>query len=203
MRSRTDSAPPAGRSLSYQFIKALDERFGRGPDALSSRWREIVGETLALRTEPVKLSKPRNGAGAVLELKVDGPAAALIQHQAPEILARVNMVLGQGAVARLRITQGVIRRPSCRHAARPRASPGPAATRPARSTPPLKPNWRPASLRPRTNACARPCAALAARCCGESGPTPRPTRTLTSPRARGFALSVDLPPNWSLPGRAR
>ena len=103
-------APHAGRSLST-FIKALDERFGRGPDALTARWREIVGEPLAKHTEPVKLSKPRNGAGGILELKVDGPLAALIQHQAPDILARVNLVLGAGAVAKLRIVQGVIRRP--------------------------------------------------------------------------------------------
>lgn len=101
--------PPAGRPLA-PLIKALDERFGRGPDVLRARWREIVGEALALRTEPVKLSKPRGGEGAVLELKVDGPAAALIQHQAPDILARVNLFLGSGAVARLRVVQGPVRR---------------------------------------------------------------------------------------------
>ncbi len=38
----------------------------------------------------MKLVKQRGG-GSVLELKVDGPAAALIQHQAPEILSRVNL----------------------------------------------------------------------------------------------------------------
>ena len=38
----------------------------------------------------------------------DGPAAALIQHQAPQILARVNMFLGSGAVAKLRIVQGKV-----------------------------------------------------------------------------------------------
>ena len=46
----------------------------------------------------------------MLELKVDGPAAALIQHQAGEILARVNLFLGDGAVSRLRIVQGPVRR---------------------------------------------------------------------------------------------
>jgi len=101
--------PPAGRPLA-PFIKALDERFGRGPDVLRARWKEIVGDVLAQRTEPSKLSKPRNGEGAVLELKVDGPAAALIQHQAPDILARVNLFLGAGAVARLRVVQGPVRR---------------------------------------------------------------------------------------------
>ena len=101
--------PPAGRSLA-PLIKALDERFGKGPDVLRARWREVVGETLAQRTEPVKLTKSRGGEGAVLELKVDGPAAALIQHQAPDILARVNLFLGPGSVARLRIVQGPVRR---------------------------------------------------------------------------------------------
>ncbi|MDR3512229.1 MAG: DciA family protein [Caulobacteraceae bacterium] len=103
------AAPPAGRSLN-KLIKALDARFGQGPDGLKARWREIVGEAVAARTEPAKLSRPRNGGGAVLELKVDGPAAALIQHQASDILARVNLFLGDGAVAKLRVVQGPVRR---------------------------------------------------------------------------------------------
>lgn len=110
-RTRPMRRPPpaAGRSLS-KFVKTLDERFGQGPDALKARWREIVGEALAARTEPAKLSRPRNGGGATLELKVDGPAAALIQHQAADILARVNLFLGAGAVVKLRVVQGPIRR---------------------------------------------------------------------------------------------
>ena len=101
-------APRAGRALTG-LVKALDERFGKGADGLKARWREIAGETLAARTEPVKLVKGRGGEGGVLEIKVDGPAAALIQHQAPEILARVRMILGEGAVTRLRIVQGPVR----------------------------------------------------------------------------------------------
>ncbi len=110
------SPPAAGRSLA-KLVKALDERFGQGPDGLKARWREIAGEQLAARTEPARLSKPRNGGGAVLELKVDGPAAALIQHQAAEIVARVNLFLGEGAVARLRIVQGPVRRADAGQAA--------------------------------------------------------------------------------------
>lgn len=100
-------APPAGKALS-PLIKQLDARFGQGPGLLQARWREIVGETLARHTEPVKLIRSRTG-GQTLELKVAGPAAALIQHQAPEILARVNMLLGAGEVTKLRIVQGVLR----------------------------------------------------------------------------------------------
>src|SRR5580704_9520311 len=110
-RTRPPRRPPAtaGRPLNT-FIKQLDARFGYGPETLQARWREIVGENLAARTEPVKLSRPRNGGGSVLELKVDGPAATLIQHQAPELLMRVNLFLGPGSVERLRIVQGVVRR---------------------------------------------------------------------------------------------
>ena len=104
-------APPTAARPLAPFIKALDERFGKGADGLKARWREIAGEVMAARTEPMKLSNPRGGGPGVLELKVDGPGAALIQHQAPEILARVNLFLGEGSVAKLRIVQGVVRRP--------------------------------------------------------------------------------------------
>jgi hypothetical protein len=106
-RTRPASRPPpaAGRALTAT-IKALDARFGQGPEILKTRWREIVGEALARRTEPVKLVKPRAGGVASLELRVDGPAAALIQHQAQDIVARVNLFLGAGAVGKLRIVQG-------------------------------------------------------------------------------------------------
>jgi hypothetical protein len=100
--------PNMGRSL-RPFIKQLDERFGTGPGALQARWREIVGDRLAGFTEPVKLTKPRGGGPAALELRVQGPAAALVQHQGPEILARVNLFLGPGSVDRLRIIQGPVK----------------------------------------------------------------------------------------------
>lgn len=100
--------PPAGRGLT-RMLRELDERFGQGPGALQARWREIVGEEIARRTEPVKLIKGRGGAPSTLEIRVPGPVAALIQHQAPEIMARVNLFLGDGAVGRLRILQGPLR----------------------------------------------------------------------------------------------
>lgn len=102
-------APPLGKTLA-PLIKQLDAKFGQGPGLLQTRWREIVGEQLARHTEPVKLIKARTG-GSTLELKVAGPIAALIQHEAPNIMARANMLLGAGEVTRLRIVQGVLRKP--------------------------------------------------------------------------------------------
>jgi hypothetical protein len=109
--------PPAGRQLS-KFLKALDARFGQGPDALAARWREIVGVDIARRTEPVKLIKPRGGGPASLELRVAPGAATIVQHQAADIIARANLFLGAGAVGKLRIAQGPVR-PRAASEARP------------------------------------------------------------------------------------
>jgi len=97
--------PPAGRKLG-KLIKALDDRFGQGADGLAARWEEIAGENLARVTEPVKLVTPRGGGQSTLEIRVNGPAAALIQHQSPQIMERANLILGAGKVGKLRIVQG-------------------------------------------------------------------------------------------------
>ena len=101
-------APTAGRTLA-PALKALEAQFGQGVSGLQNRWREIAGDALARHSMPVKLTKGRNGAGGILELKVDGPAAALIQHQAPQIISRVELMLGPGSIAKLRIVQGPVR----------------------------------------------------------------------------------------------
>jgi hypothetical protein len=114
--------PPAGKNLA-PLLKQLEERFGKGPAALQARWREIVGDTLARRTEPVRIIKGRNGEGGALELRVDGPVASLIQHQAPQITARLDMLLGKGVVTRLRIVQGPLKATAAPAAQRPRRKP--------------------------------------------------------------------------------
>src|SRR3954463_15582447 len=100
--------PPLGRALN-KTLKEFDARFGQGSGALIARWPEVVGAEIARRTEPVKLTKGRNGGPSSLEIRVAGPSAALIQHQAHEILARVNLFLGADAVQKLRIIQGPLR----------------------------------------------------------------------------------------------
>lgn len=114
--------PPAGKSLA-PLLKGLEDRFGHGPGALQARWREIVGDTLARRTEPVRIIKGRGGDGGALELRVDGPVASLIQHQAPQITARLDMLLGKGVVTRLRIVQGPVKAATAPIPQRPRRKP--------------------------------------------------------------------------------
>jgi len=118
-RPRPPPRPPrhAARGLAAA-LKPLEAKFGPSADDFRSRWREIVGEALAGRTEPRRLIRSR-GAGATLELKVAGPVAALVQHQAPLILDRLALYLGPGVVTRLRIVQGPISRA-------PTPRPGPA-----------------------------------------------------------------------------
>lgn len=102
--------PPAGRALSA-YVRSLDAKYGQGANALMARWREVVGPEIARRTEPVKLTRGRSGGPSTLEIRVAGPAAAIIQHQAHEVLARVNAFLGPEAVQKLRIVQGPLQRP--------------------------------------------------------------------------------------------
>lgn len=98
----------ASRSLA-PFIKKLDEQFGRGHSALEARWVEIVDERLARVCRPIKLIKGRGNTGGVLELRVVGPAALLVQHQTQDIIDRVNLFLGSKAVEKLRISQGPVK----------------------------------------------------------------------------------------------
>jgi hypothetical protein len=127
-RTRPVRRPPpaAGRAVA-RLVRSLDKSFGPSVAPLQARWQEIVGPTLWRVSEPVKLVKARGTKaqdGATLELRVDGPAAAIVQHQAEDIIARVNLALGSGAVARLRVVQGLIRRSG-------------GVSRPARRKPPL------------------------------------------------------------------
>jgi len=103
------------------MLKPLDEKFGHGVEGLQARWAEIVGAALARRTEPVKLGRAGAGGGAAVEIRVEGPSATLIQHQAGDIIERVNLFLGPGSVTRLRIVQGPLRGPPVRD--RPRLAP--------------------------------------------------------------------------------
>ena len=113
---KSDAPPPrSGRRSPFKLsipvnAKARDVAAGRGFALLSvaSRWRDIAGEALANHTQPLSIAQGK--AGGILTLKADGGAALLIQHQQREILARVNAVLGEGAVASLKLVQGVVER---------------------------------------------------------------------------------------------
>lgn len=92
----------APRTLSTLLPGVTKEAFRKRSPAtvtLFLDWSNIVGESLARRTEPRKL-----GAGT-LTIACHGPVAMEIQHMQAALINRINMWCGQKIVERLRLTQ--------------------------------------------------------------------------------------------------
>ncbi|MCG2842526.1 DciA family protein [Sandaracinobacter sp. RS1-74] len=102
-------------------------RFGFTHGALLARWRDVVGPVYARWSVPETLRFPRGQTvGGTLTVRVEGPFALQVQHVAPQLIERVNRILGHNAVAKLKLVQGEVPRPP--------ASPAPPpAERPAES----------------------------------------------------------------------
>jgi hypothetical protein len=97
---------------------------GFATTALLTEWPAVVGADLARFTSPDKVIWPRRNddpegkdrisgwrtEGATLVLKVDGPRAIEVQHQAEQILERVNRYFGYRAIAQLRFLQAPLDR---------------------------------------------------------------------------------------------
>lgn len=92
------------------IAKSFAARFGPLGYTILARWKLIVGPQLAARTVPLRLVRTPDGA-ATLRIRVDGAAALAVQHQAPQIVERINLYFGAGTVRRLAIEQGPVPRP--------------------------------------------------------------------------------------------
>jgi hypothetical protein len=122
--------PPVNRQIT-PLLKSLSARFeayDTGAGRLKNRWPEIVGESLAKLSEPVKIISGRPAAkptargslsknvptpantksAGILEIRCEGAYAPILQHQQDLIMSRVNLFLGAGSVGRLRIVQGQV-----------------------------------------------------------------------------------------------
>ncbi len=97
------AAPLASRAAS-KVLKPLARKFGPSLTEITERWPEIAGERLAANARPVKLT--RGKTGGTLTLRTRGPAATLLQAEAPRIIERANLYCGPGTVARLAFQQG-------------------------------------------------------------------------------------------------
>ncbi len=110
---------PLAVTLPKVTRKALGRR-GLAEGSLMAEWPEIVGETLAARCLPLKLSfaDPKRRAEGTLTLQVESAWTLELQHLAPQLIERINQTLGYAAVSRLAFRQGPLpRRPA---AERPR-----------------------------------------------------------------------------------
>ena len=109
---------PQARPLSDLLHKTLNEAFAKQGFAsaeLVTRWAEIVGADVAAHSEPEKIQWPRPFGDDLPEpgtllLRVEGPTALEIQHQAGVILERVNRFFGWHAVGDLRLRQAPLTR---------------------------------------------------------------------------------------------
>ena len=110
---------PLGVTLPKITRRALGRR-GLAEGSLMTEWPEIVGETLAARCLPLKLSfhDPKRRAEGTLTLQVESAWTLELQHLAPQLIERINQSLGYAAVARLNFRQGPLPQ-------RPGASPAP------------------------------------------------------------------------------
>ncbi len=100
------------------LLKSLQAKFEAADDGtgkLKNRWPEIAGESLAKVCEPVRIIKGRqtaaNPKGGVLEIRVAGAFAPLVQHQSATLIDRVNLYLGGKPIDRLRLIQGPLNQP--------------------------------------------------------------------------------------------
>jgi hypothetical protein len=102
--------------LTSEFMADAFKRQGFASTELVTRWKDIVGPDIAAHAEPVKLQWPRQVEGeppdpATLVLRVEGPAAIEIQHQAAVVLERINRFFGWQAVERIAFRQAPLSRP--------------------------------------------------------------------------------------------
>lgn len=113
----------AGAGSRYRGPTALAELVGRALDPLTARrgfataeliagWAEIVGVRYADCSRPERIVWSRGAANkdqpGTLVVAVEGPRALLLQHEADQIVERVNSFLGHGAVGRIKIVQGAV-----------------------------------------------------------------------------------------------
>jgi hypothetical protein len=82
-----------------------------------TRWAAIVGAEIASCSEPMKIQWPRTTDDeerepGTLVLRVEGPAAVEIQHQAGVICESINRFLGWRAVDRIALRQAPLSRPA-------------------------------------------------------------------------------------------
>ncbi|WP_222184289.1 DUF721 domain-containing protein [Geminicoccus harenae] len=99
-----------------EFVEAViapaARRRGLAATTLIRDWPLVVGERLAARCQPVRVSfAPGRQSGGTLVLHAAASAALDLQFSERQVVERVNAHYGYPAVARLRIVQAPLLRP--------------------------------------------------------------------------------------------
>ena len=86
-------------------VRQAGEARGFAVARLLTHWAEVVGEDLARKTRPVKISYGKGAMGATLTVLVKATEAPMIQMALPQLKDRVNAVYGYAAVNHIHLTQ--------------------------------------------------------------------------------------------------
>ncbi|MET0138214.1 MAG: DUF721 domain-containing protein [Sphingobium sp.] len=97
--------------LMPQIGGAAFRKFGFIQSSIVTRWAEIAGARHASLSMPESIRFPvGKKADGTLHLVVASGHAPIIQHVIPELMERVNRFFGYGAVAKIVIRHGEVRR---------------------------------------------------------------------------------------------
>lgn len=135
------SQPPQRRQRGFETAAALlarrigsvGEKRGFSAARLLTDWADVVGDEIAARCRPVRVSHRKGAFGATLVLLTTGAEALRLEMDLPRIRERVNACYGFNAIARITLTQTAadgFREGQAVFAAAP-ATRGPAAAKPA------------------------------------------------------------------------
>jgi hypothetical protein len=105
-------------------IRPAARKRGLAATTLIADWPLVVGERLAARCQPIRLSfPPGRQTGGTLVLHAAASAALDLQFSERQVVERVNAHYGYAAVVRLKIVQSPPSRPAPRARRTPRPSP--------------------------------------------------------------------------------
>ncbi|WP_312796104.1 DUF721 domain-containing protein [Tianweitania sp.] len=115
-KRRSYNAQPVSDLSTAILDPVLKRRAGISVGLVQS-WEEIVGPKVASTSRPEKIQWPRRAheddpyQPATLIIACEGLAAMRIQHEATEIIGRINGYLGFPAIGRIKIVQKPILHP--------------------------------------------------------------------------------------------
>lgn len=104
---RAQSGLKAIGVISDKLTKPLFGKRGLAEGDLIRHWSAIVGPRLAALSQPerVLFRKDRRDDGELTVRVSSGPAATLLQYEAPRIIERVNQFYNYPALSRLKLVQ--------------------------------------------------------------------------------------------------
>jgi len=108
------------RQSTWPVMRKSFAKYGFSATDILLNWRAIVGDELAQRAVPHRISWPRNSSslppltgggrekegGTLIVQAEDGPSAVEIQYLELEIVERINVFYGYSAIVRLKVIQG-------------------------------------------------------------------------------------------------